>query len=312
MTDVSTKPRVIASGLLGSGEGPVALADGSFLVVEGRRGTLTHVSPAGTLSVVATVGGGPNGVALGPDGAAYVTNHGGWDYERWSTAQDMDPDHDPAPWVRDDYEGGWVDRVDLESGEVTRLITHVGDYRLRGPNQIVFDDTGGFWFTDLGKRRAWEIDTGGLFYATADGSRVETGIGFSLAPNGIGLSPDGLRLYVTESYTGRVVAFDVVEPGKISRPRTILVSTPYHLDSLAIEENGNIVVAVYHHGLGVVAPSGGSLELVVELSRVGNLSGITNICFGGPDMTTAYVTGSGQLLELPWPRPGLRLNYQTV
>ena len=306
MTDVSVTPRVIASGLKGP-EGPVALPDGSLLIVEVRRGTLTRVSPSGEVAVVATLGGAPNGLALGPDGAAYVPNSGGWAWERWSTAQDMDPDHDPAPWVTEDYEGGWVDRVDLETGEATRLITHVGDYRLRGPNQIVFDDAGGFWFSDLGKRRAWDIDMGGLFYSSADASRVETGAGYSLGPNGLALSPDGSRLYVAESMTGRLVAFDVTAPGQIARPRSILLSTPYNLDSLAVEANGNVVIAVYERGLGILNPDDGSFEII----EVG-LPGTTNLCFGGSDMTTAYVTGSGQLLEVPWPRPGLRLNYQTV
>src|SRR5829696_6974627 len=68
--------KVVASGLRFP-EGPVPLSDGSVLVVEIERGTLTRVLPRGTTEVVAFLGGGPNGAAIGPDGACYVCNNGG-------------------------------------------------------------------------------------------------------------------------------------------------------------------------------------------------------------------------------------------
>ena len=87
-------------------EGPVAMADGSVLVVEIARGTLTRVMPDGSTSVVASPGGGPNGAAIGPDGACYLCNNGGF---RW---------HEDAQGLRpilqaDDYSGGRIERVDL-------------------------------------------------------------------------------------------------------------------------------------------------------------------------------------------------------
>ena len=68
-------PEAVATGLRFP-EGPVPMPDGSVLLVEIARGTLTRVAPDGSLSVVAELGGGPNGLAIGPDGAAYVTNFG--------------------------------------------------------------------------------------------------------------------------------------------------------------------------------------------------------------------------------------------
>jgi gluconolactonase len=65
--------RLMASGL-GFLEGPVALPDGSVLVVEIAAGRLTRVLPTGELKVIAHVGGGPNGAAIGPDGHIYVCN----------------------------------------------------------------------------------------------------------------------------------------------------------------------------------------------------------------------------------------------
>ena len=63
-------------------EGPVVMADGSIVLVEIRRGTLTRVLPDGRHEIIAHLGGGPNGAAVGPDGAMYVCNNGGaWEWE---------------------------------------------------------------------------------------------------------------------------------------------------------------------------------------------------------------------------------------
>jgi len=90
-------------------EGPVAMADGSVVLVEIARGTITRVAADGTLSVVATPGGGPNGLALGPDGAFYLCNNGGFVW------------HEEPGMLRptrqaDDYSGGRIERVDPASG----------------------------------------------------------------------------------------------------------------------------------------------------------------------------------------------------
>ena len=61
-------------------EGPVAMPDGSVLVVEIERRTVTRVAPDGTKTVVAEPGGGPNGLAIGPEGKCYVCNNGGFDW----------------------------------------------------------------------------------------------------------------------------------------------------------------------------------------------------------------------------------------
>ena len=73
--------REMASGLQFP-EGPVALDDGSVLVGEIPRGTVTRVTRDGRLQVVAHCGGGPNGIAIGPDGFAWVCNNGGARWER--------------------------------------------------------------------------------------------------------------------------------------------------------------------------------------------------------------------------------------
>ncbi len=61
-------------------EGPVACADGSVIVTEIEAGRITRCLPDGGKELVAETGGGPNGLAFGPDGKLYVCNNGGFNY----------------------------------------------------------------------------------------------------------------------------------------------------------------------------------------------------------------------------------------
>lgn len=302
--------RTIARGL-GFPEGPIAMSDGSILLVEIRRQTLTRVRPDGRAEVVATLGGGPNGAAIGPDGHCYVCNNGGF---RWHEVDGMTLPGGPP----DDYAGGRIERVNLATGQVERLYDQVDGRPLRGPNDLVFDGHGGFWFTDLGKGRPADLDRGAIYYAKADGSAIRRVIRGVLTPNGIGLSPDGRTLHAAETETGRVWAWDVRAPGEIEPFRghspnggRLLWATPtfVRFDSLAVEANGNVCVATIHDGgITVVAPTGGRVEFV----PIPQDWMVTNICFGGPDLRKAYVTcsGIGELIEIDWPRPGLALAHR--
>src|SRR5262249_39250365 len=139
-----TRSTAVATGLA-LAEGPVAMGDGSVLVVEVRGERLSRVLPDGTVDAVAKVRGGPNGAAIGPDGAVYICNNGGTNWEQHDGEwRSVDPrDGSPTP---EGYEGGWIERIDLSSGEHVLLYTECDSCRLRGPNDIVFDVHGGFWF----------------------------------------------------------------------------------------------------------------------------------------------------------------------
>ncbi len=286
-------------------EGPVALPDGSIVVCEIEAGLITRVQPDGSKDTVADVGGGPNGAALGPDGALYVVNNGGF---LWTDLGGMRIPLDLATGANEPegFEGGWVDRVDLDTGEVTTLYRELDGRRLRSPNDIVFDADGGFWFTDLGKMRVHDLDRGGLYYATADGSSISQSVPGLMGANGVGLSPDGGTVYVAESYTGRLLAWEVTGPGQVSEPRRCVVATPAGFDSLAVEADGHVVVAAITHGLCVVDPATGDHEFLVMPDPL-----VTNICFTGDDQRTAFITlsGGGWLGETTWPRPGLPLAH---
>jgi gluconolactonase len=293
-------------------EGPVAMADGSVVLVEIARGTVTRVGPDGSVEPVAQPGGGPNGAAIGPDDALYVTNNGA-SFTYMDVEGALIPHQPPPPGQ---YEGGRVERVDLGTGEVEVLYRECDGRPLRGPNDLVFDREGGFYFTDHGIREERTSDRTGVFYATADGSRI-TEVIFPLdAPNGIGLSPDGSRLYVAETYTNRVWWWELAGPGQIVKAPGLFdhggtqLAAPGGLqgfDSLAVDAEGNVCVAtLVTGGISVFSPEG---ELV-EFVEVGDLLP-TNICFGGDDLRTAYVTlsATGRLGRLDWARPGLELAY---
>ena len=298
----------VASGLRFH-EGPVAMADGSIVLVEIEAGRITRVHPDGRKETVATPGGGPNGLAIGPDGKLYCCNNGGFNYVERNGY--LTP-HGQA----DDYSGGRIERIDLDTGAV-EILYKDGDFGcvLRGPNDIVFDAHGGFWFTDHGKTRSRERDVTGIFYGKADGSSLKEVIFPSENPNGVGLSPDGKRLYAAETYTCRLMAFNVIAPGEVDDsagpggPGIPLYRPAGYkfFDSLGVEESGNICVAtIGESGISVISPTGELVEFVPTDDIF-----TTNICWGGEDMRDAYVclSGTGRLVKARWPRPGLKLAY---
>ncbi len=292
-------------------EGPVACADGTIILVEIAAGRLTRVEPDGHMQIIAEPGGGPNGLALGPDGYLYVCNNGGCAWREW---QGMLLPAGKAT----DYVTGSIQRADIVTGRIETLYTAAGDVPLSGPNDIVFDRHGGFWFTDNGKSNARSKTITGVFYAKMDGSSCREVVFPLDGPNGIGLSPDGTTLYVTETPTARLWAYDIVAPGEVALQPGLrgMVGRFLHssagltaYDSLGVEACGNIAIATIGPliggcGITVVSSDGDLVEFVPTDDAF-----TTNICWGGAGMTTAYVTlgGTGRLVSREWARPGLPL-----
>lgn len=286
-------------------EGPIAMPDGSVVLVEIRRGTLSRVSARGARETIAELGGGPNGAAIGPDGRCYVCNNGGFEWHE--VDGHFYPGDQPA-----DYSGGRIEAVDLDTGAVETLYTACDGEPLKGPNDIIFDRDGGFYFTDLGKTREREMDRGAVYYARADGSLIREVRFPSMTPNGIGLSPGEDRLYVAETLTSRLMAFPIERPGELAGildAEALVTGSPHYqfFDSLAVDIEGNVCVAtIMNGGITIIPPDGRNIRHIATDDPM-----TTNICFGGEDLRTAYITCSmtGRLLACQWETAGLPLNF---
>lgn len=305
--------RRLADGLFFP-EGPVALPGGDVLVCELPTGNLVRISMNGEKSVVAHTGGCPNGLAMGYDGRVWVTNNGGLEYRH----QDGRPY--TTGFAPKDFVGGLVQAVDIESGEVTDICTHTVDgHRFGGLNDLVFDAEGNLYFTDLGKKLARQQIIGGLYYLER-GATQAIEVAYPLdGPNGVALSPDGSRLYVAESPTAQVWAWEIDSPGVLRRGHsaghpgrgTLVCTIPGYCrpDSIAVDSLGYVAVATQLRGLiTVVRPSG---QIEAEVWMPDHDVHVTNLCFGGDDLCTAYVTASqhGRLYAVDWPWPGFLLNF---
>ncbi len=282
-------------------EGPVAMADGSVILVEIDAGLVTRIAADGTKTVIVETGGGPNGAALGPDGALYVCNNGAF--------RGAMP-HRPC-----------IQRIDLGTGAVSVLFDECDGIALVAPNDIVFDAAGGFWFTDM--------KGGAILYALPDGSRIERVIDDAITPNGIGLSPDEGTLYWAQTTTRQLMRRRITAPGVLeSSPGvsirallrkgsvdlwSLVAGLPgaTELDSLAVDSLGRVCIGgLVDSGIVVIDPRSGDWQ-IRRLPQEFADAAVTNICFGGPELRTAYITASekGRLVSARWDVPGQPVNF---
>ena len=296
-------------------EGPVALGDGSVLFVEIEGQTLSCLRPDGSVDVVAKLPGGPNGVAIGPDGAAWVCNNGGvYSFIQMDTPNGKITIPSPAG-PNPDHKGGWIQRVDLKTGAVTDFFRDKG---LISPDDIVFDKRGGFWFTDTGKQYPDRIEKGGLYYVPP-GAATLNRVAEVPSANGVGLSPDGNTLYVADTLFARLwkCTLDPDRPGAVvpveplKLPGDVLGPLPGYtlVDSLKIGADGRI-------WQGTIRLEGGCITIFDETGAVADSLPVadpfaTNLCFGGPNLTDLWITASstGMIYKAPDAPPGLKLNF---
>jgi gluconolactonase len=272
-------------------EGPVVMADGSVIVVEMHTARVTRCW-RGRKEVICEAGGGPNGAAIGPDGALYLCNNGGLG----KTGPGSE---------------GRIERVDLATGRLERVFDSCDGIALGAPNDLVFDSAGRLWFTDLGTIHMNEHGItgkafGGLYTCLPDGSSITAIRRGTLSYNGIGLSPDGKHVYAADTFQARLYRYDA----RVEMQSPTYVGTASGdviVDSLAVTAAGNICVATMgQSGITTFTPAGKT-----ALFAIAEDANVTNIAFGGEDMRDAYITLSetGRVLRMRWSEPGLRLAF---
>lgn len=251
---------------------------GDITATHTTRPLLTHVVfNTSTEKVV----GIPAALAFGPDGCLYVTDEG----------------------------RRAVVRVTPE-GEIIDFITHYRGERLNGPNDLCFDEDGNLFFTDpwgsslekrIGAVYGYNWSSGELY-------QIHRGLAF---PNGI-LVRNG-RVYAAETLTNKIWAYDVTGPGKAEHPvefcslpdlKVRILTGP---DGMAFDEEGNIYVATV--GVGFVYVFGPKGNLIWSIPTGGVRP--TNVCFGGPNHDTLFVTidDLGTMVTIPIGIKGYRLPF---
>ncbi|MSV30458.1 MAG: SMP-30/gluconolactonase/LRE family protein, partial [Bryobacterales bacterium] len=148
----------------------------------------------------------------------------------------------------------------------------------------------------------WKDGTGQIWFIDRNGrvKRVAPAMGTT---NGIDVSPDGKKLYVNESVQRNVWEFQIQKDGSLSGKRLLIQFPDFGFDGMRCDVDGNLYIT--RHGKGVVAKVSPEGKLIREIPVLGSKP--SNICFGGPDGRTAYVTEMehGRLVQFRVDRPGL-------
>lgn len=251
-------------------EGPAVDRKGAIYAVNyARQGTIGRTTPGGRTRVYVELPEGSigNGIRFDPAGVMYVA----------------------------DYTKHNVLRVDPRTKKIS-VLAH--EPRMNQPNDLAIAEDGTLYASDPN----WKESTGQLWRIDPDGTvtRLAEGMGTT---NGIEVSPDGRTLYVNESVQRNIWAFDIT-PNRTLTNKRLLIRFPDHgFDGMRCDVEGNLYVT--GHGKGVVAVVSPDGKVLREIDVLGKRP--SNLCFGGEDGRTVYVTevDHQRLVQFRTDRPGL-------
>ncbi len=251
-------------------EGPAVDRDGNFFAVNfGSQQTIGKVTLDGKAEVYVTLPGKSvgNGLRFDADGFLYVA----------------------------DYTEHNVLKIDPKTRKVT-VFAH--QPKMHQPNDLAITATGVLYASDPN----WKDSTGQLWRIDRDGSTHPLASGMGTA-NGIEVSPDGSTLYVNESNQKNVWAFRITETGDLADKRLLKKFDDFGFDGMRCDVDGNLYIT--RHGKGTVAVVSPAGELIREIDVLGSKP--SNLCFGGLDGRTVYVTevDHQRIVEFRVERPGL-------
>ena len=251
-------------------EGPACDRAGNIYAVSfARKPTIGRISPDGKGEVFIEMPPGSlgNGIRFDRKGLMYVA----------------------------DYTGHNILRIDPKTRKVE---VFANEPRMNQPNDIAISSDGTLWASDPD----WKMSNGQLWRIDQDRrvTSLETGMGTT---NGIEVSPDGRNLYVNESVQRTVWAYDIQPDKSITGKRLLLRFPDYGLDGMRCDVDGNLYIT--RHGKGTVAIVSPAGKLLREVDVLGRHP--TNLCFGGPDGRTCYITEAekGRIVQFRTDRPGL-------
>ncbi len=254
----------------GSIEGPgVDRAGNIFAVSYQRQPTIGRVTPDGKAEVFLEMPNGSlaNGIRFDRKGRMYVA----------------------------DYTNHNVLLVDTRTKAV-RTFAH--ESAMNQPNDLAMAPDETLYASDPN----WKEGTGQIWHIDRKGRvrRAAEGLGTT---NGIELSPAGDKLYVNESVQRKIWVFDVQRGHRLANKRLLIEFPDHGFDGMRADVDGNLYVT--RHGKGVVAVVSPEGKVLREVDVLGSKP--SNICFGGPDGRTAYVTEMehGRLVSFRTERPGL-------
>jgi sugar lactone lactonase YvrE len=263
-------PLTTERGFTAGIEGPAVDAAGNIYAVNfGRQQAIGIVTPQGAAREFALLPGAsvPNGLRFDRDGTLYVA----------------------------DYVGHNIFRI---APGTTTPVLHAHDERMSQPNDLAITADGVLYASDPD----WEHNTGRVWRVDRDGRVTMAADGMGTA-NGIEVSPDGRTLYVNESVQRNIWAFSIAADGTLSNKRLLRRFDDYGMDGMRVDVDGNLYVSRFGKGTVVkLAPDGALLR---EIKLPGDRP--SNLCFGGPDGRTVYVTEveHQRLLQFRVDRPGL-------
>jgi sugar lactone lactonase YvrE len=264
------KPFTAEHSFTGEIEGPACDRAGNIYAVSfARKPTIGKVTPdgKGEIFIEFTNGSLANGIRFDRSGIMYAA----------------------------DYTNHNILRIDPKTRAVT-VLAHSDE--MNQPNDLAITAQGMLFASDpnwdKGTGQLWRVDRGGAL------TRIATDMGTT---NGIEVSPDGKKLYVNETVQRKVWAFTLKPDGSISE-KTLLIEFPDHgLDGMRCDVDGNLYITRFGKGTVVkISPKG---DVLREIDALGAKP--TNVCFGGPDGRTCYVTEveHGRLVQFRVDRPGL-------
>lgn len=269
------KPLTV-DGLFTKGiEGPAVDRDGFVFAVNfEKQHTIGKVSPDGKAELFVTLPDKStgNGIRFGKDGTMFVA----------------------------DYTGHNVLRVDPKTKAIT---VHAHEPQMNQPNDIAITADGVLYASDPD----WKNSKGQIWRIGTDGKvmRVAADMGTT---NGVEVSPDGKTLYVNESIQRNVWAFDIASDGSLSGKRLVKQFPDHGFDGMRCDVDGNLYIT--RHGKGTVVKMSPAGEILQEIDVLG--ASPTNLCFGGKDGCTVYVTEveHQRLVQFRVDRPGLEWQRQ--